>query len=143
MRTRTITVIVAIIVVLGFVGYVALARNNDDSNNNDSMANMNASSSSSNSDTSSDKAVATDKVEIEDFSFSPDVITVKVGTKVTWTNKDTVAHTVTADVSSADAPSSELLGKDQSYSFTFTKAGTYAYHCQPHPNMTAKVIVTE
>lgn len=86
-------------------------------------------------------AVATTEVEIEDYAFKPEVIKVKVGSTVTWTNKDTVRH----DVRSADGveggPNSELLAKDESYSFTFAKAGTYSYFCGPHPYMKARVIV--
>jgi plastocyanin len=46
-----------------------------------------------------------------------------------------------ADTMSADAPSSELLAKGESYSFTFKKAGTYTYHCTPHPYMKGTVVV--
>lgn len=82
------------------------------------------------------------EVYIENFSFKPATITVKKGTKVTWTNKDSVGHTVTPD-ESASFTGSELLNKDASYSVTFDTVGTFAYHCQPHPQMTAKVVVTE
>jgi amicyanin len=82
-------------------------------------------------------------VTIDDMAFSPKEITVKVGATVTWTNQDTVSHDVTDDNDSADGPNSELLGQGESYSFTFKKAGTYNYHCSPHPFMKATVIVTE
>lgn len=135
---------VVILVVIAVAVVAVVAMNNNDSNKNDTMANMGTNSSSkSSSSSSSSQAVATNTVEIKNFAFSPSTITVKVGTKVTWTNKDSIEHTVTADVSSSDAPSSDQLGQGQSYSFTFNKAGTYAYHCSVHPDMTAKVIVTE
>ena len=89
------------------------------------------------------KASNQNTVTIKDFAFNPGTITVKVGTKVTWTNEDSVSHTVTADTMSADAPASGNIAKGESYSFTFNKAGTYAYHCTPHPYMKASVIVTE
>lgn len=145
MRTRTIAIIVIALVIVGFAGYAVLAGNSKDSGKDNSMANMNMSDSSSKPDNSkpSTQAVATDEVEIENFAFTPANITVKVGTKVTWINKDSTAHTVTADNTSNDAPSSEMLGKGQSYSFTFTKAGTYGYHCTVHPSMTGTVTVTE
>ena len=78
------------------------------------------------------------EVEIENFAFTPATITVKVGTTVTWTNKDTVRHTVTSDKGLFD---SGLFGKGESFSFTFTEAGTYTYHCTPHPNMKGTIIV--
>jgi plastocyanin len=76
-------------------------------------------------------------VSIMNFSFSPNSLTVKVGTKVTWTNHDSVTHTVTANQGTLNSP----VPPGSSFSFTFTKAGTYAYHCSIHPSMTATIIV--
>jgi amicyanin len=83
----------------------------------------------------------TDKVEIKDFEFSPAVIKVKKGTTVTWTNNDSVEHTVTAV--DGVGPDSELLGKGESYSFTFNEVGTFGYMCKPHPSMKGEVTVVE
>jgi amicyanin len=91
----------------------------------------------------SSEAVAADEVKISNYAYSPAVIKVKVGQTVTWTNEDAVQHDVMADTMSADAPSSELLAKGESYSFTFKKAGTYTYHCTPHPYMKGTVVVEE
>ncbi len=85
-------------------------------------------------------ATQVNNVSIEDFSFSPATITIKKGTTVTWTNKDSVGHTATPDTPVGEF-GSELLAKDQTYSYTFDTAGTFAYHCRPHPNMKATVIV--
>ena len=76
-------------------------------------------------------------VSIMNFSFNPNGLTVKVGTKVTWTNHDSVTHTVTANQGAFNSP--VLPGS--SFSFTFTKAGTYAYHCMIHPYMMATIVV--
>ncbi len=78
-------------------------------------------------------------VTIVNFAFSPDALTVKAGTKVTWTNKDTTAHTVTADDGSFD---SGPINPGMTFSFTFKQAGTVSYHCSIHPNMKAKIVVT-
>jgi plastocyanin len=78
------------------------------------------------------------EVFIDNFSFSPASITVPVGTKITWTNKDDVPHNV---VSTAKAFASPVLDTDEKSSFTFDKAGTFDYYCSIHPRMTAKVIV--
>jgi plastocyanin len=83
-------------------------------------------------------AIATNAATIRGFSFQPDVLKVKVGAKVTWTNDDTVAHTVTADTNSF---ASGNLQPGGSFSFTFTRAGTYAYHCSIHPSMHGSVVV--
>jgi plastocyanin len=76
-------------------------------------------------------------VTIMNFSFNPKSLTVKVGTKVTWTNQDSVTHTVTADQGAFNS----TVPSGNSFSFTFTKAGTYAYHCMIHPSMTATIVV--
>lgn len=77
-------------------------------------------------------------VSIMNFTFSPTTLTVKTGTKVTWTNKDTVTHTVTDD---KGAFNSGLLTPGNSFSFTFTQAGTYSYHCNIHHSMMATIVV--
>ena len=78
-------------------------------------------------------------VKIDNFTFGPAAITVKVGTTVTWTNNDDIPHTV---VSTDHATfKSKVLDTDQSFSFTFTEIGEYPYFCSLHPHMTGKVIV--
>ena len=83
-------------------------------------------------------ATAPNAATIKGFSFQPDVLKVKVGAKVTWTNDDTVAHTVTADTNSFASGNLQPAG---SFSFTFTRPGTYAYHCSIHPSMHGNVVV--
>lgn len=80
------------------------------------------------------------EVEIEDFAYVPGTVTIKVGTTVTWTNKDSVGHTATSDDGIFD---SGMLSKGSSYSYTFTTAGTFGYFCTPHPYMVATIVVTE
>jgi plastocyanin len=80
-------------------------------------------------------------VTIQNFSFSPQVITVKVGTTITWTDKDGFAHTVTSDSGPASFNSGDLTPSGGTFKFTFSQAGTYSYHCMIHPSMTATVIV--
>lgn len=92
---------------------------------------------------SENEVVETDKVSIENFDFQPHNIKVKVGTTVTWTNEDDARHDVTPDEVSDDFTGSELLEKGESYSFTFTKSGTYSYNCSPHPYMKGVVEVIE
>ncbi|HEX4226342.1 MAG TPA: cupredoxin family copper-binding protein [Pseudonocardiaceae bacterium] len=83
--------------------------------------------------------ISANTVSITNFAFAPAAITVKVGTTVTWTNKDQDAHTVTAQDRTF---SSSPLNTGGTYQFTFTKPGTYAYLCTIHPFMTATVVVT-
>jgi plastocyanin len=65
-----------------------------------------------------------------------------VGTVVTWTNSDVVAHTATA-TNPQGAFNSGNLNTGQSYSFTFDTAGTYDYFCSYHPFMKGTIIVEE
>src|SRR5277367_2591411 len=85
-------------------------------------------------------AAAAMAVKIDNFSFSPATLTVPVGTTVTWTNQDDIPHTV---VSTDDprALRSKVLDTDEKFSYTFTKAGTFAYFCSVHPKMTGTVLV--
>jgi plastocyanin len=80
------------------------------------------------------------EVEIEDFAFNPEVLTIKVGTTVTWGNKDSIGHTATSDTGIFN---SGILQKGEKFSFTFTSTGTYNYHCTPHPNMVGTIVVID
>jgi plastocyanin len=77
------------------------------------------------------------KVTIDNFTFAPAEVTVKVGTTVTWTNHDDIPHTVV----SAGKFRSKALDTDDSFSFTFTAAGEYKYFCSLHPHMTGTIKV--
>jgi plastocyanin len=84
---------------------------------------------------------ASDKpeIKIDNFSFGPATITIPAGSTVTWTNNDDVPHVVTSDDNKMFK--SKTLDTDDHFSFTFTKPGTYNYHCAIHPKMTAKIVV--
>lgn len=77
------------------------------------------------------------KVTIDNFTFTPAEVTVKVGDTVTWTNHDDIPHTVV----SAGKYRSKTLDTDDSFSFTFAAAGDYKYFCSLHPHMTGLVKV--
>lgn len=77
-------------------------------------------------------------VVIQGFAFAPTPITVAKGTTVTWTNKDAVPHTATADDGSWDTGN---IASGASKSLTFANSGTFAYHCTVHPMMKSSVIV--
>jgi plastocyanin len=78
------------------------------------------------------------EVKIDNFSFGPQAQNVPVGTTVTWTNRDDIPHTV---VSTDGVFKSKTLDTDEKFSYTFAKAGTFAYFCSIHPKMTGKVVV--
>jgi plastocyanin len=84
---------------------------------------------------------ASHSVMIMNYAFTPAALTVAVGDTVTWTNEDTAPHTVTVTSGPVKFGSSNLQ-KGQSYTYTFTTAGTYQYYCAVHPDMKASVTVT-
>ena len=76
-------------------------------------------------------------IMIDNFTFEPAQLSVKVGTTVTWKNRDDIPHTVV----SAGKFRSKTLDTDDSYSFTFTAAGDYTYFCSLHPHMKGTIKV--
>ena len=88
------------------------------------------------------KAIAID-TSTGTFGFNPTTITIKVGTTVTWTNTTSAPHTVTSDDGKTfdSGINTPIAASGGTFSFTFTKAGTFTYHCQIHPFMKATIIV--
>lgn len=80
------------------------------------------------------------KIAIVNYEFQPANIQVKVGTTVTWTNQDNVAHTVTFRNGMKD---SGLIQQHTSFSYTFTQVGTFTYYCDVHTEMIAQVTVVQ
>jgi plastocyanin len=76
-------------------------------------------------------------VSIDNFTFAPVELKLKVGDTVTWTNHDDIPHTVV----SAGKFRSKALDTDNSFSFTFATAGDYKYFCSLHPHMTGMIKV--
>lgn len=83
-------------------------------------------------------------VAIVDYAYSPQEITVAVGSTVTWVNMDQVMHTVSFGAHGeehGDEVESGPMYHMDAFSYTFPQPGVYEYHCDPHPYMTGKVIV--
>lgn len=81
-------------------------------------------------------------VSITGSSFSPANLTVAKGTTVTWTNNDSVQHTVTGDNGGPNTPN--RMNPGDTYQFTFNTAGSFPYHCEVHgSSMSGTVTVTE
>jgi plastocyanin len=83
-------------------------------------------------------ALADTNIVLDQFSFSPQRVTVKAGTTVTWTNDDDIPHTV---ASSTKLFKSKALDTSDKFSFTFTTPGVYEYFCSIHPHMTGTIVV--
>jgi amicyanin len=85
-------------------------------------------------------------IKIRDLSFGPPNIKIKKGTKVTWTNEDTLGHSVLADdaTNTGGLPTDRpLMGHKDTFSLTFQTAGTFRYHCGAHSFMRGSVEVVE
>jgi plastocyanin len=101
-------------------------------------------------------APAGTSIAIDTFTFTPTSLGVHVGDTVTWTNKDSILHTVTSGMRDYDPSDSgrvtatnkdgmfdlQLDGKGATAEFTFTKAGTFHYFCDRHPGMEADIAVS-
>jgi plastocyanin len=79
------------------------------------------------------------KIEIKDFAFNPQTITVKAGEKVTWINRDEEPHTVVSV--EKQFKKSTALDTDQEFTITAGAPGTYTYFCSVHPKMTGTIVV--
>lgn len=81
------------------------------------------------------------KIEIKDFAFNPQSITVKSGEKITWINRDEEPHTVVSV--EKQFKKSTALDTDQQFTITAGAPGTYTYFCSVHPKMTGTIVVVK
>ena len=135
-----IALLLIVVVVIGGIWYLGFQTTSENTNLNNGNTEGNLGNNNvENGGNVVDSIPKTYNINIQDFAYSPKDITIKVGDTVIWTNKDSVKHTVTSD--SGNMIDSELLSQGQTYSQTFTQAGTYSYYCKPHPYMKGSVIV--
>jgi Icc protein len=90
-------------------------------------------------DGESKSPAAPNEVAIANFAFTPQVLTVRAGTTVTWINRDDTAHAI-ASATGAFRPS-KPLDTNQRYPLLFSQPGTYDYFCSIHPMMTGRISV--
>jgi amicyanin len=126
-RSYVIAAAAVIVVLIVVVAAAALLMNQPGGNDQNNSPGSSSSGGSS--------------VNIINLAFDPTPLTVTVGTTVTWTNNDSVEHTVTSTSGPASFDSGRMM-KGDTFSFTFDQAGTYDYFCTIHPFMRAQVIVT-
>ena len=81
------------------------------------------------------------KIEIKDFAFNPQTLTVKSGEKITWINRDEEPHTVVSV--KKQFKKSTALDTDQEFTITAGTPGTYTYFCSVHPKMTGTIVVVK
>jgi plastocyanin len=117
--------IFAVCLVFGFIFFAGCTQTSQVSNNSSSTTTI---------------AGTTASVNIANFAFTPNPLTITVGTTVTWTNNDSTVHNVASTAGPASFTSG-TLGTGSAFSFQFTLAGTYEYHCSIHPTMTGTITV--
>lgn len=148
MRLRRFLKPAPLLVVGVLVLTFAVAAGCGSSSSNSGGSNTPASTPASSPSSSTKGAPAT--VTMQGFAFSPHILTVTAGTTVTWTNNDSAVHNVvSADGIGLNAnPTSTFnsgsMNPGATFSFTFSKPGTYFYVCTIHktiPAMHAEVVV--
>ena len=75
------------------------------------------------------------------YAFDPATLSIKKGTQVVWTNASDEPHTVTSD-DAVTFNTPNQITQNQTFTFTFTTAGTFIYHCNIHTYMKATITVT-
>jgi plastocyanin len=81
------------------------------------------------------------EIVMQSFAFSPETVTIPVGTEVKWTNMDSAGHNVVSDDGTTIKSPKMALG--ESWSMVFDTPGTYTYICGIHPSMKGTVVVTK
>ena len=79
------------------------------------------------------------QIEIKEFHFTPQVLTVKSGEQITWINRDEEPHTIVSV--EKQFKKSSALDTDQEFTIIAGAPGTYTYFCSVHPKMTGTIIV--
>lgn len=123
------------------LGFAACGGGGDDETAAESEATTATTTESGGSEAApSGEAQRSEKVEIVEFTYGPDPVTVQTGGKVIWVNRDAAPHTATADDGSFDTGT---IDRGKLGSETFKEAGTYPYFCEIHPTMHGTVEVVE
>ncbi len=128
---------IVIVIVLAVGGWLVFGSKNSNPNPSTGSGNNN----SSQSNTTNSNQAAEGKINIHNMMFTPSQITIAKGGSVTWTNNDSITHTVVDDLSNVGGPNSGDIAPGQSYSFTFEKTGSFQYHCSIHPSMRGTIVV--
>lgn len=136
MNKAIIAVVVVIILAVG--GWLIFGKNN--SNNGSLYGGSNNTPSQSNSN-NSNQTTSSGKISIQNMQFTPSQISIAKGGTVTWTNNDSITHTVIDDLSNVGGPASGDIAPGQTYTFTFDKTGSFQYHCRIHPSMRGTIVV--
>jgi len=131
-KTRLAVILVILIILIG--GALALTRKPTTNKTGTLPASTTVDTQATN-----DQATPGGNITMKNMMFTPSQITIKKGASVTWTNNDTVTHTVVID--QGEGPISGDIAPGATYSYTYTKAGSYQYHCGIHSSMRGTIVV--
>jgi plastocyanin len=131
-----------------------LTAQRSDQTNNVTMANNSKQNSSSiingfslTSNGHNNVSIVPDASTLDDKAFQPNPIKIKVGDNITWTNNDTIPHTITSGTEGAANAGSEfdsiILATNQSFEHKFVSKGEFPYFCRVHPNMVGEAVVSD
>ncbi len=132
---KTVFIVIGLIIVLGAV--IFYFANPKIANHNDTQNSLPINTEDTASTTKVNSEIV--NIKISNYSFTQNIITIKKGTTVVWSNYDKAKHSVKAD--DGIEFSSNLFGEGESFSHTFDKIGTFNYYCEPHTKMRGTIIV--
>jgi plastocyanin len=140
---KRVIIIIAAILIIGVIAF-GLTRNKNEASTNqaNNPAPAGRTAQDNQNQNGGQSPASTDSVTIQNFAFLPGDITVKKGTTVTWTNKDSTTHTV-SEMDGKQGPNSGDLSSGDKYVFTFNDVGSFKYRCNIHPDMLGTVTVTD
>ena len=130
-KSFIISSLIILLVLAGLVYF--LMQKSPTQNLNNSLGN------SPSVNTMSGNSQQTYNVNIQNFAFSPQTLTISKGDKIVWTNNDPTTHTITSD--DGNELDSGLIPSGESYSHTFDNSGGFNYHCSIHTMMKGNIIV--
>ena len=158
-RAATFNILVGLLALAATLATIAVesvSAENSTDQQQASIGNSGSSNSTSSNSTSTGSgtkvSIVEEASEMGDQAYDPNPVKVKVGDTVTWTNKDSQAHTVTSGTDYSDpnigkafdsSPGLKtLLSPNQTFSHKFDTAGEFPYFCELHPTMVGKVVVS-
>ncbi len=143
---KKILSVLGVVAAVLIIVFVVMGSNSDNKQSAETqMSDMTSSEQSSEKGGSKDMSETTKNViEIKNFKFAPEKMTIKKGTTITWKNFDNTKHNVVFDDGSAGkVEGGKLISNGEEVSFTFSEVGEFPYHCMPHPYMKGSVTVTQ
>lgn len=145
MKKILLAVVIGVVALAGVLFFVTHKKTNEPTTAPTSSTADTSSTapSTTNTEPKTADSVASTSVAIKDFAFGPKTVTVKKGTTVTWTNSDSMPHTVTTSFGAPEAFDSGSMANGKSFTHTFNTVGTYDYVCTFHASMKGVVVVTE